>query len=285
MTYSATAFKIMIASPGDVDSERGLVRRILQQWNDVNSEDKKAILMPIGWDTHSAPSMAGSAQSIINKQVLKDCDLLIAVFWTRLGTPTDDSLSGTVEEIERHIDAGKPTMIYFSNSPVHPDSVNPDQYKALKLFKEKCETTGLIETYESLDDFQEKFNRQLSITMIKELLPINKKINGANIQGEIESPIYSPISKLTEEAKKLLVATSKDKNGVILHIRTFSGLSIQTGNINFVDEGNPRSEALWEKALQLLINEGLIVDQSYKGEVFRLTSDGYEAADLLSTTT
>jgi hypothetical protein len=283
MTYLATAYKVMIASPGDVDSERGLVRQILQQWNDVNSEDKKTVLMPIGWETHSAPAMGDRAQSIINKQVLSDCDLLVAVFWTRLGTPTGQSLSGTVEEIEEHITAGKPAMIYFSNTPVHLDSVDLDQYKALKDFQDYCKNSGLIEYYDSLLDFQEKFSRQLAITMIKELgTPQINNLISNNI-FENTNPTISAISVLSEEAKTLLLEAVKDKNGIILKVRTGSGLTVQTNEVVFVDEGNPRSEATWEKAVNLLANEGLIIDQSYKGEVFRVTADGYEVADKLSS--
>ena len=46
------------------------------------------ILMPVGWDTHASPEMGDRAQAIINKQVLKNADLVVAAFWTRLGSPT-----------------------------------------------------------------------------------------------------------------------------------------------------------------------------------------------------
>jgi hypothetical protein len=50
---------------------------------------------------------------VINRQVLADCDLLVAIFWTRIGSPTGSALSGTVEEIEKHLKAEKPAMLYF----------------------------------------------------------------------------------------------------------------------------------------------------------------------------
>ena len=80
--------------------------------------------------------MGASAQTIINKQLLTKCDLLVGVFWTRIGTETEQYLSGTVEEIERHIAAGKPAMLYFSSQPVALDTVDPDQIARLKQFKE-----------------------------------------------------------------------------------------------------------------------------------------------------
>ncbi len=82
----------------------------------MHSEDKSVVLMPVGWDTHAAPQMGARPQALINK-VLDGCDLLVAVFWTRIGSPSGKSPSGTVEEIEEHLRVKKPTMIYF---PMHP---------------------------------------------------------------------------------------------------------------------------------------------------------------------
>ena len=136
MPYNATVYRVMIASPGDVLTERSIIREVLSEWNIVNSDTRKIVLLPVGWETHTSPSMGDRPQSIINKQILKDSDLLVGVFWTRIGTATDEYVSGTVEEIEEHIKAGKPAMLYFSVVPVHPDSVDSGQYSELKKFKE-----------------------------------------------------------------------------------------------------------------------------------------------------
>lgn len=81
----------MIASPSDVANERQVIRNVIQEWNFTHSEDKNIVLMPVGWESHSTPSMGDRPQAILNKQVLAGCDLLIAVFWTKLGTPTGKS--------------------------------------------------------------------------------------------------------------------------------------------------------------------------------------------------
>lgn len=100
MPYQSTAYKVFIASPGDVKEERSIVREVLAEWNDINSEKRALVLLPIGWDTHSTPEMGSPAQEIINKRVLKTADILIGVFWTKVGTPTDRYPSGTIEEID-----------------------------------------------------------------------------------------------------------------------------------------------------------------------------------------
>ena len=59
------------------------------------------------------------------------------------------------------------------------------------------------------------------------------------------------------------------------------GLTIQTNKRGFVSERNARLEALWEDALNQLIENDLIEDKGYKGEVFAVTRLGYEYADKL----
>src|SRR5688572_4352500 len=115
--YFARVIKVMIASPSDVNAERQAVKDVLHDWNTMHSEEKGVVLMPIGWDTHVTPEMGNRPQAIINKQILQGCDALVAMFWTKLGSPTGAAISGTVEEIEEHVRAGKPAMIYFSETP------------------------------------------------------------------------------------------------------------------------------------------------------------------------
>lgn len=282
MSYSATVYKVMIASPSDVEQERRIIREVIQEWNYVNSEDRAIVLMPVGWETHSAPSMGARPQEIVNKQVLAECDLLTAVFWTRIGTPTGQAPSGTVEEIEKHVSEDKPTMVYFSSAPVHPDSVDEAQYKVLREFKAQCREKGLVEEYGSLSEFKEKFTRQLALTVIREYVAASLVSIPDNRQPEIVEFVDTCIASLSDEAKQLLLEAAKDRHGTILVIRTFGGLAVQTNGINFVESGNPRSEAQWEKAVEDLRDSELIRDPGHKGEVFQLTADGYEIADKLS---
>ena len=135
MPYEAQAYNVMIASPGDVNVERAIVREIVHEWNGMHSETARTILMPLGWETNAAPVTGDRGQGVVNTQILSRSDLLVAIFWTRMGTPTSEAVSGTAEEIQEHIAAGKPAMIYFSNVPVRPDSVDDSQYKSLQEFK------------------------------------------------------------------------------------------------------------------------------------------------------
>lgn len=280
MSYEATVFNVMIASPGDVASERSIVREVIAEWNAVHSANRKIVLLPTGWESHSSPEMGGSAQSIINRQVLDKCDLLVGVFWTRIGTQTEDYASGTVEEIERHINSGKPVMLYFSDQPARLDSVDDDQYQELKKFKASCKSRGLYETYDSHSQFKEKFYRHLQLKLNEHSL--FKSIDTAQQHSEpLALPREARLPQLSEEARRLLKEASLDDHGVIMHLRYIGGTDIQTNGKNLIEEQSRRTVAKWEAALQQLVDEGLVVDRGYKGEVFEVTERGFQVADAV----
>lgn len=278
MSYNATVYKVFIASPGDVLAERSIIRDVLGEWNVVNADSKKQVLLPVGWETHSTPEMGDRPQAIINKQILSDCDLLVGVFWTRIGTATGDYESGTVEEIERHIEAGKPTMLYFSTAPVMLDSADPEQYGRLKAFRANCQLRGLRESYTDVQDFRSKFYRQLQ-------LKINNdpyfKISEAATATEIRASLVSPAPVLTKEAVFLLKEVATDPHARLVFISQMSGPVLQVNGRNLIEEGNQRSAAIWKSALDELEREGMLEPVGYKRTIFKMTRKGFEAADQL----
>lgn len=277
MAFQATVFNVMIASPGDLQVERNVVRQVVLDWNAAHAGSRRAILQPVAWETHSTPLQGDRPQAIINSQVLKDSDLLIAAFWTRLGTPTGVAASGTVEEIEAHLAAGKPALLYFSSAPVAPDSVDPKQYKALKDFKKVCQSRGLYQEYESSSEFGDKLRQHLALTLNQH--PYFRSL----VEAESPSPPPPPapsVPDLTREAHVLLV-TAAANDGKVAVISWLGGHSVQAGKTNFVEQENPRSRAIWEGAVRELISNDLLEPIGHKGEWFKITRRGYEVADLL----
>jgi len=197
MTYNAMAYKILIASPNDLTSEKKVIPEVINSWNSLNSEQFKVCLLPVMWETHSTPEMGSRPQEIINQQLVDTCDILIGVFWTRIGTHTGEAESGTVEEIEKFIDTGKPVMLYFSSIPIKPENIDLKQYERLKNFKAKCMKNGLVIDYSSIDELREKIITHLT-NKIRKLLgeknifneEINKDYsNQATIKSLIENKI------------------------------------------------------------------------------------------------
>jgi hypothetical protein len=271
MAYEATVINVMIASPGDV-AERSTIQTIIHNWNTVNAEDRRTVLMPLMWETHSTPEMGGRAQSIINRQVLDKCDLLVAVFWTRIGTPTGSSLSGTVEEIRKHLDSGKPAMVYFSQTPVALDSVDRDQYEAVKRFREECKQTGLISTYDSLEAFSEQFSRHLA------QIVRDRFTNSDGGTNEEDARRIMPATRTISNAAKTLLVAAADGRGEILRIPMMGSTRISAG-ARQLETGDQRKLAQWEAAIRELVEIGFVESRGHKNEIFRVTHEGFEAAD------
>lgn len=277
MAYQANVYRVMIASPSDVSAERGIVREVIHEWNAVHSLTQKIVLQPIGWETNSSPSMGGTPQSILNEQILENCDLLVGVFWTRIGTKTEDYASGSVEEIERHIKAGKPAMLYFSSAPVLLDSVDNEQYSRLKEFKSSCQNRGVYHSYSDLQAFRDVFYRHLQ-------LKINEDDFFSGIGSVSETEIVGssvPALGLSKEAIVLLKEAVQDRNGYVTILKGLNHTLLQTNNKDFITDQSPRSIAIWEDALNQLVVNDLLVERGSKGNIFQITKQGYEVADGL----
>lgn len=274
MSYDAKVIEILIASPGDVVSERGIVREVIADWNAVYARDRKIVLMPIGWDTHSSPDLSGRPQQMINDRLLAHADLLVGIFWNRVGSATGKAISGSVEEIEEHLKKQKPVMLYFSKQPIAADSVDHSQYNSLKNFKSWAKERGLVEEFDSLEEFRGKFQKHMPITLkdnqyIKGIMPVAPIGGGTGLTN---------ILTLSEDERSILMAAA-EAHGIILKIGFIGGTSIQTGNKKFGDSKNSRSIAKWEAIIDKLRERGMMHDKSGKGEFFSITDLGYQAIE------
>jgi hypothetical protein len=228
--------------------------------------------MPVMWETHATPEMGERAQALINRQVLDKCDLLVAVFWTRIGSPTGSAPSGTVEEIRRHVKAGRPAMVYFSKKPVELDSVDMDQYKALVAFRDECKEAGLVAFYDSLEEFSGTFSGHLAQIVRDRFAPKSAA------DGDPHSRRSTALPGASEAAKTILAAAS-DGGGQILRVRTLDGTMISAGGRHLTDTSDEREVARWEAALQDLVKLDFIEPRGGKGELFAVTHSGYEFRD------
>lgn len=165
MPFTATVVRVLIASPGDTAGARAALREALDDWNSLHAENDGVMVLPVMWERDAVPEMGDRQQGIINRQLVDVADMLIALFWTRLGTPTSEAESGTAEEIERFLEAGKPVLLYFSAEPVLPDSVDPEQHRRLVEFRKSMEARGLIDRFSTTDELRRKATAAVTRTI------------------------------------------------------------------------------------------------------------------------
>jgi len=161
MPYQAVVYRVLIASPGDLTEDRATVRDAFQEWNALHAEEGIAF-EPVMYEKDAVPELGDRAQEIINRQLLSKSDLLFGMFWTKLGAPTGVAISGTVEEIERFVKAGKPAAIYICDKSVPISMVDAKQLAALQEFKEALFKQGLIGKYSTTEQLRDEFKKFLT---------------------------------------------------------------------------------------------------------------------------
>ena len=160
MGFEAHVLKALIASPGDTTPERDAIERALSGWNGSRAQACGVTVMAWRWEHHAVPLLGGSAQAMINAQAVDDCDIVFAVFDARLGTATEDAVSGTAEEITRANNAGKPVHVWFSDEPL-PRSTTAAELKRLEDFKAQMRHEGLLGSYANPEDLQYQVHKAI----------------------------------------------------------------------------------------------------------------------------
>ena len=221
MSFPARVFRILIASPSDVTAERDLAVRTIQEWNNLNASERQVVILPLRWETHSAPEYGQRPQEIINRQVVDHCDLLVGIFWTRVGSPTGASESGTIEEIERVATDGKPVMLYFSQAKQDPDKIEVEQLARLREFKKKTFPKALIESYADLVEFRDKLSRQLELQL--------RSLLASESEGQLGGSFVPPVTDIVIHFADVDTATDK---GEALTLET---RFIEVSNFEFGD--------------------------------------------------
>jgi hypothetical protein len=160
--FTADSFRVLIASPSDLVEERSVATQAINEWNAQNAAAEGIVLLPVTWETHAMPETGVRPQDAINRQLVDDGDVLVGLFWTRLGSDTGVAESGTLEEIDRFVDAGKPAMLYFSRRPIDPSRIDLEQHRRLRDFRNATQQRALVGSFRDLDELQSTLLRDLT---------------------------------------------------------------------------------------------------------------------------
>src|SRR5207249_1565198 len=96
-------FSVFLSAPSDVTEEQLIIDGVIREWNIQHGKAAGVRVELIHWRTHTYPATGQRAQAIINKQAFDRSDIVVGIFWSKFGTPTGRSGSGTEEELRRGI--------------------------------------------------------------------------------------------------------------------------------------------------------------------------------------
>jgi len=170
LPHRVIEYRCLLISPGDVEEEeRAAIADVAANWNAHIGNALDARVEIIRWESHATPDLEGPVQTVINRQLVDDCDFGLAVFWSRLGTPTAEHESGSVEEIERLLGRGAHVIVYLSLKAIPQHALQDEEYSRLRTAKERFEKQGLVANYTSTSNLREQVLLHLT-TIVANLL-------------------------------------------------------------------------------------------------------------------
>jgi hypothetical protein len=165
MKTQLSLIKLALCGPGDVAKEIAIAQQTVTEWNLQHGEAQGCWIKHQHWSTDTHPDMSDRPQGLINSQVIDDSDLIVAIFWSRFGTPTGVADSGTEEEIRRGIKLGRKVMVYFSDLESVSSTANEQQLERLWKFRQELQSQGLCWRFSSRDQFRREFARHLAFKL------------------------------------------------------------------------------------------------------------------------
>jgi hypothetical protein len=164
----------------------------INDWNAQHAAAEGIVLLPVKWETHARPESGVRPQGAINTQIVQTCDILIGMFWTKLGTDTGVAESGTVEEINQFVEQKKPALLYFSDRLTAPSAINLEQLRKLKDFKDTTYSQALVGSFCSVDELRTKLLRDLT-GQVRTLPPVRRRLRRTEKLDEAQNGRHDPV--------------------------------------------------------------------------------------------
>lgn len=276
--FHSDVYNIMIGAPSDIIEEVNTAISVINQWNYINSEATNIVLMPLHWSINSYPTYGAHPQKTINKQLVSKSDLMISIFGAKLGTPTDTEASGTVEEIDEHINAGKDVMVFFKLSIDDISSVDPQQLQKIQEFKDGIKSKALWCEFSDNDDFEKKFSDKIQL-FVNDHWKNAQQVFTPDIIAERRQ------QKLSEKEKQRLIDWTSSKSEVTCSFSSMGGYLYVIGDKQYqVNKG--RENAEWEDFFKRLKKAGLVELEKYNKDgrpIYKLLKAAYDYVDGLES--
>lgn len=181
MPFSAQVYPLLLSSPSDVAADVELAFGAVHRWNVMYGKEFGSNVLPLHWSTHAAAEFGVRPQESLNKQLVEQADIVIALFWHRLGTDTGKAESGTVEEIEEANERGANVAILRCVRAIPPDDVDHNQMKRLDEYLKKIRDKALILDYGDDDSLRQRVEAILT-----------RIVTASSAQAEVQAEVDQP---------------------------------------------------------------------------------------------
>lgn len=226
MPFSAQIYALLFSSPGDVSKDVEFAAGAVQRWNVIYGKEFGANVMPLHWSTAAAAEFGVRPQQSLNDQLVEQADIVIALFWHRVGTDTGKAASGTVEEIEEAYRRGAQVAVLRCVKPIAPTDVDHEQIEKLNAYLQSIRDRALILEYEDTDSLRQRVETILTRT-----------ITASSAQAAAESERASTVGSATENPAQVWPRLDRRE-----HVKTDNKGRVKTENHWFLVLSNTGRE-------------------------------------------
>lgn len=223
--------RVFLASPGDVEPERALVRKVIEETNRTIAPGLGVRLEIVGWETHSFPSFGSDPQALLNDQIaeMAGYDLFVGILWNRMGTKTPRANSGTEEEFRAAAHSlrnqGRPQiMLYFNQALANLTTIDDiEQKRKVIAFKDEVRSGALTWDYRGPQEFEGTFREQFQRWLLarRHTTPVPPESRAESIRDMIKDSEMTTLPEIIGEwlllKDRFLLAASiaEDQDGII----------------------------------------------------------------------
>lgn len=264
----------MIGCPSDIEAEVEIAKDIILKWSCMNAEARGIVVLPLHWKDNAYPGYGMHPQKMLDKQLVDKSDMLVCIFGSKIGTATDTSDSGSIEEIEEHIKGGKPVMIFLKQN-VNISTISLEQLQKLQEFKARIQNQAMWCEYIDIESFEKVFSEKLTLFLNDHWYRQEPTPNESNI-----SPTFS------EEEIMIFSRWANDKYDTPYTYTNFIGgrTEIHLAYRFGIALTNNKERAWWEDFIDRLLSLGYVklnkLD-SKNHRLYKITAKGFKFAETL----
>lgn len=217
MSRVVKEYTVLISCPSDVKKEKDVIKKVIDEFNRTHSYNYGVVFKDIEWKLGTYSSVGEDPQSQINRQIVDESDMAVALFWNRVGDETKNNISGTVEEIEKLCKQNKQVFLYFSSKPILANNLDINQFERLQDIKKKYQNSSIYKEYSTINEFKNIFENEFNLYVAR---------NIENAQEPLKRGLFSIVPN---DIKSLQAKINQAEHSIFL-----SGMSlISTLSISF----------------------------------------------------
>lgn len=248
--------KVFISSPGDVNDERKIALEVIEQLPYQPVFRDKVAFRIVAWDKPGADTSMRATmtpQDAINRGLPKpsECDIVIVIFWSRLGTPFDDKErnsfeSGTHWELLDAINSEHSrdrTVIYRRTEKVLFEETEIDRLEQKRrltaffesdLFYDSGRIKRGVNHYEKPENFRIQFNTHFQELVLEVLesagkhplekasaedYPDNENVTTiASVEWDSTKSPFPGLRSFTEEDAPIFFGRGHETDALVQHV-------------------------------------------------------------------